>query len=57
MSVGIPASHIKVTGIPISDKFEAPIDKDAWLRKHTRPRKPTILMSAGHSECLKVSTN
>ena len=34
MSVGIPASHIKVTGIPISDKFEAPIDKDAWLRKH-----------------------
>ncbi|MDU3139557.1 MAG: diglucosyl diacylglycerol synthase [Staphylococcus lugdunensis] len=48
MSVGIPASHIKVTGIPISDKFEAPIDKDAWLRKHKLdPEKPTILMSAG----------
>lgn len=48
MNVGIPASDIKVTGIPISDKFEADIDKEAWLTQHhLNPDKPTILMSAG----------
>ena len=44
----MPASHIKVTGIPIADKFEDSIDKEAWLSKHhLDPNKPTILMSAG----------
>ncbi|MCJ1656743.1 diglucosyl diacylglycerol synthase [Staphylococcus sp. NRL 16/872] len=48
MNVGVPASDIKVTGIPISEKFEADIDKEAWLTKHRlNPDKPTILMSAG----------
>ncbi|BGE82867.1 diglucosyl diacylglycerol synthase [Staphylococcus petrasii] len=48
MNVGIPASDIKVTGIPISDKFEEDIDKEAWLTQHhLDPEKPTILMSAG----------
>src|SRR5699024_3036956 len=30
-SIGIPKSHLKVTGIPIADKFEEDIDKDTWL--------------------------
>lgn len=48
VEAGIPASHIKVTGIPIADKFEEPINKEAWLAKHhLDPNKPTILMSAG----------
>ena len=32
VNAGIPASDIKVTGIPISDKFESDIDKVAWLK-------------------------
>ncbi|MFW3590276.1 diglucosyl diacylglycerol synthase [Staphylococcus caprae] len=48
IEAGVPASHIKVTGIPIADKFEEPINKEAWLAKHhLDPNKPTILMSAG----------
>lgn len=48
VNVGVPASLIKVTGIPISDKFEADIDQQAWLKKyHLDPKKNTILMSAG----------
>lgn len=48
VEAGVPASHIKVTGIPIADKFEEPINKEAWLAKHhLDPNKPTILMSAG----------
>ncbi|MBW4835821.1 MAG: diglucosyl diacylglycerol synthase [Staphylococcaceae bacterium] len=48
VEAGVPASHIKVTGIPIADKFEDSIDKEAWLSKHhLDPNKPTILMSAG----------
>ncbi|WP_306432212.1 MGDG synthase family glycosyltransferase, partial [Staphylococcus haemolyticus] len=48
INAGIPASDIKVTGIPISDKFESDIDKVVWLQKHhLNPDKPTILMSAG----------
>ncbi|MFQ3853582.1 diacylglycerol glucosyltransferase [Staphylococcus equorum] len=47
-SIGIPKSHLKVTGIPIADKFEEDIDKTSWLRQnHLNPDKPTILMSAG----------
>ncbi|PTE40719.1 diglucosyl diacylglycerol synthase [Staphylococcus equorum] len=47
-SIGIPKSQIKVTGIPIADKFEEDIDKTSWLRQnHLAPDKPTILMSAG----------
>ncbi|EEQ80319.1 diglucosyl diacylglycerol synthase [Staphylococcus warneri] len=48
IEVGVPASQIKVTGIPISDKFEEHIDQRAWLSKHhLDPDRPTILMSAG----------
>ncbi|UDI78693.1 diglucosyl diacylglycerol synthase [Staphylococcus taiwanensis] len=48
IEAGIPASDIKVTGIPISDKFEADIDKASWLKQNNLdPDKPTILMSAG----------
>ncbi|MFP5162777.1 diglucosyl diacylglycerol synthase [Staphylococcus equorum] len=47
-SIGIPKSQIKVTGIPIADKFEEDIDKTSWLRQNSlAPYKPTILMSAG----------
>lgn len=47
-SIGIPKSQIKVTGIPIADKFEEEIDKTSWLRQNSlAPDKPTILMSAG----------
>lgn len=47
-SIGIPKSQIKVTGIPIADKFEEDIDKTSWLRQNSlTPDKPTILMSAG----------
>ena len=47
-SIGIPKSQIKVTGIPIADKFEEEIDKTSWLRQNNlAPDKPTILMSAG----------
>lgn len=47
-SIGIPKSHLKVTGIPIADKFEDDIDKTSWLRQnHLDPNKSTILMSAG----------
>ncbi|MEK4562278.1 diglucosyl diacylglycerol synthase [Staphylococcus sp. FSL K6-3157] len=47
-SIGIPKSQIKVTGIPIADKFEEDIDKTSWLRQNNlAPDKPTILMSAG----------
>ena len=39
---------LKVTGIPIADKFEESIDKEEWLsQQHLDPSKPTILMSAG----------
>ena len=37
VNVGVPASLIKVTGIPISDKFEADIDQQAWLKISFRP--------------------
>ncbi|MBL7565602.1 diglucosyl diacylglycerol synthase [Staphylococcus saccharolyticus] len=48
VEAGVSASHIKVTGIPIADKFEEPINKEVWLSKHhLDPNKPTILMSAG----------
>lgn len=47
-SIGIPKSQIKVTGIPIADKFEEDIDKTSWLHQNSlAPDKPTILMSAG----------
>lgn len=48
MDIGVPREQIKVTGIPISDKFEQDIDKATWLRQNNLdPDKPTILMSAG----------
>lgn len=48
INAGVPDSHIKVTGIPISDKFEKEINKEDWLKQHhLDPHKPTILMSAG----------
>lgn len=47
-SIGIPKHKIKVTGIPIADKFEESIDKEHWLTQNgLDPNKPTILMSAG----------
>ncbi|TGQ05289.1 diglucosyl diacylglycerol synthase, partial [Mesorhizobium sp. M00.F.Ca.ET.217.01.1.1] len=46
--IGIPRHQLKVTGIPISDKFEQDIDQSSWLRQNNlNPDKPTILMSAG----------
>ncbi|WP_251519437.1 MULTISPECIES: diglucosyl diacylglycerol synthase [Staphylococcus] len=46
--IGIPSESIKVTGIPIADKFEEEIDKTSWLQQNNLdPSKPTILMSAG----------
>ncbi|MCG1190869.1 diglucosyl diacylglycerol synthase [Staphylococcus epidermidis] len=48
IEAGVPALYIKVTGIPIADKFEESIDKEEWLsQQHLDPSKPTILMSAG----------
>ena len=48
IEASVPASYIKVTGIPIADKFEESIDKEEWLsQQHLDPSKPTILMSAG----------
>lgn len=48
IEAGVPASYIKVKGIPIADKFEESIDKEEWLsQQHLDPSKPTILMSAG----------
>ena len=47
-SIGIPSNAIKVTGIPIADKFEEDIDQAQWLaHNQLNPDKPTILMSAG----------
>ena len=47
-ALNIPEQTLKVTGIPIADKFEQSIDRDAWLTSHGLDTdKPTILMSAG----------
>ncbi|MGV3043409.1 diglucosyl diacylglycerol synthase [Staphylococcus rostri] len=47
-NIGIPSEHTKVTGIPVSAQFEAPIDNTQWMRQHNLdPEAPTILMSAG----------
>ncbi|NHA43972.1 diglucosyl diacylglycerol synthase [Staphylococcus schleiferi] len=47
-SVGIPRETLKVTGIPISARFEDRIDREAWLTQHhLDPKAQTILMSAG----------
>ncbi|ARJ51452.1 diglucosyl diacylglycerol synthase [Staphylococcus lutrae] len=47
-SIGIPSEKLKVTGIPISDQFEQPVEREAWLRQHQLdPNARTILMSAG----------
>ncbi|NHA35493.1 diglucosyl diacylglycerol synthase [Staphylococcus schleiferi] len=47
-SVGIPKETLKVTGIPISARFEDRIDREAWLTQHhLDPKAQTILMSAG----------
>ncbi|EKU48112.1 diglucosyl diacylglycerol synthase [Staphylococcus massiliensis] len=46
--VGIPQDNIKVTGIPISEKFEQDIDTRQWLKDHKLdPDRETVLMSAG----------
>ncbi|RIL78473.1 diglucosyl diacylglycerol synthase, partial [Staphylococcus equorum] len=46
--VGVPSEQIKVTGIPIPDKFEVEIDRTAWLQQNgLDPNAQTILMSAG----------
>ena len=48
VAAGVPREKLKVTGIPISDKFEEDIDRTAWLTQNQLdPNKPTILMSAG----------
>lgn len=45
---GIPRHKLKVTGIPISERFEMPIDRTSWLTQNgLDPEKQTILMSAG----------
>lgn len=47
-SVGISKETLKVTGIPISARFEDRIDREAWLTQHhLDPKAQTILMSAG----------
>ncbi|MDQ7193091.1 diglucosyl diacylglycerol synthase [Staphylococcus felis] len=47
-SIGIPEEKLKVTGIPISEKFEMDIDRESWLRSQgLNPEAQTILMSAG----------
>ncbi|BAS46531.1 diacylglycerol glucosyltransferase [Staphylococcus schleiferi] len=47
-SVGIPRETLKVTGIPISARFEDRIDREVWLTQHhLDPKAQTILMSAG----------
>ncbi len=47
-SVGIPRETLKVTGIPISARFEDRINREAWLTQHhLDPKAQTILMSAG----------
>ncbi len=47
-SVGIPRETLKVTGIPISARFEDHIDREVWLTQHhLDPKAQTILMSAG----------
>lgn len=47
-NIGIPNDHTKVTGIPVSTQFEAPIDRAEWCyQNHLDPTAPIILMSAG----------
>ncbi|MCO4330894.1 diglucosyl diacylglycerol synthase [Staphylococcus hyicus] len=47
-NIGVPTDTIKVTGIPISEKFESMIDTTDWLLQHQLdPNAQTILMSAG----------
>ena len=43
VEAGVPASHIKVTGIPIADKFEDSIDKEAWLSRSFRSKQTNYL--------------
>ncbi|MBO1199367.1 diglucosyl diacylglycerol synthase [Staphylococcus simiae] len=48
IEVGIPADNVKVTGIPIANKFEEHINRNQWLENHNLdPNKHIILMSAG----------
>ncbi|HDJ3071758.1 TPA: diglucosyl diacylglycerol synthase [Staphylococcus aureus] len=48
IDVGIDPSTVKVTGIPIDNKFETPINQKQWLiDNNLDPDKQTILMSAG----------
>ncbi len=48
VDVGIDPSTVKVTGIPIDNKFETPINQKQWLiNNNLDPDKQTILMSAG----------
>ena len=47
-SLGIPAEHITVSGIPVSPVFGEPVDRDAVLAQYNlRPDAPIILVSAG----------
>lgn len=48
MTYGISDAQINVTGIPIHDKFSAPVERDTWLTSHgLDPKKKTLLMVAG----------
>lgn len=48
LNIGVDASRIEVTGIPIHNKFEQKKDRNAWLSQHQLdPSKKTLLMVAG----------
>jgi processive 1,2-diacylglycerol beta-glucosyltransferase len=48
MSLGIPAEHITVSGIPVDPIFGEPVDRAAALARYNlRPEAPIILISAG----------
>jgi processive 1,2-diacylglycerol beta-glucosyltransferase len=47
-SLGIPAEHITVSGIPVDPVFGLPVDREAALARFSlRPEVPVILVSAG----------
>lgn len=51
---GISANKIKVTGIPIEQKFEKPMNKKALFKKYSLDKdKPVILISTGAYGVLK----
>ena len=57
IEAGVPASYIKVTGIPIADKFEESIDKEEWLsQQHLEPFKTYYINVSRCIWCFKRLT-